>query len=242
MPRGQPDFGPLAAKEITASISDMGEVAARLGSIVTYDKRGDVVDFDDFEEPVLKWEVSSSLGGALYTFSSASVKSGSQSILLITPASEDANTVMHKMISVLVSRRLGFEISFSDLAGNGSLILFVSYRDGAREYQAKVKLNITEHKLYVSDLAGEWVEVADVGILFSATYMFHTIKAVVDFETAKYVRLLFSNREYDISTHAFYSTPYVIAPRIAIYFYVETAVALSKHVYLDDFIFTQAEP
>ncbi|GAH95398.1 unnamed protein product, partial [marine sediment metagenome] len=40
--RGQPDYAALAPKEIAASISDMGEVAARLGSIVTYDKRGDV--------------------------------------------------------------------------------------------------------------------------------------------------------------------------------------------------------
>ena len=58
MPRGQADFGQYAVKEVSASISDMGEVAARLGSIDIYDKRGDVVFFDNFEGAFLRWNRS----------------------------------------------------------------------------------------------------------------------------------------------------------------------------------------
>ncbi|GAI49683.1 unnamed protein product, partial [marine sediment metagenome] len=55
MSRGQPDYGSSAVKEVAGTLADMGELAARLSSIVEYDRRGDVVYLDDFEEPVLKW-------------------------------------------------------------------------------------------------------------------------------------------------------------------------------------------
>ncbi|GAH47647.1 unnamed protein product, partial [marine sediment metagenome] len=62
----------------------MGEIAARLGSIVTYDKRGDVVDFDNFEFPVLRWDINVVGSESYARLDSAQCRSGAQCMKMFT--------------------------------------------------------------------------------------------------------------------------------------------------------------
>lgn len=242
MPRGQPDYGAYAAKEVTASVSDMGEVAARLGSIVTYDKRGDVVTFDDFEEPVLSWSTHED-DGAVY-LSSRDVKSGSQAVELSTDRGIDNYAWIRKSFSVLPSKRLGFEVSFGGQMA-GWLFIDVYYYDGAHQYNATVRFDEAGN-IYVWDGdLGDYTLVAALGPLHFGlgTNFFHTMKVVVNFETGKYSRLMFSNQEWDISTISVKVDDALITP----YLYVDTGRinkdAVAAYVSsVDDFILTQAEP
>ena len=65
MPRGAPDYRQYLLKETP------------LG---TYDRRGDVVDHDDFEETVLKWTLVPVIAGSTAVLDSTSCQSGSQAV------------------------------------------------------------------------------------------------------------------------------------------------------------------
>jgi len=242
MPRGQPDYGMYAVKDVTASISDMGEVAARLGSIVTYDKRGDVVDFDNFEGAVLKWLATGAGAGRYGRLSSESVKSGSQAVELYTPDIVDSSFTLQKLIPILASRKLGVEISFSKLDLDLDLHLVNVYTDGAIEYQAYGIIDPTNLTLsiYTTDWALE--KVADIKPLYSEVFLFHTIKLVADFETGFYKRIMLDKNEWDIESIPMPSDP--VAPSIYLLstFAIKNRATDGGKCWFDDFIFTQAEP
>jgi len=242
MVRGQADYGAYAPKEVTASVSDMGEVAARLGSIVTYDKRGDVVDFDNFEDTLLRWTVSVLGAGSYVRQSVDAAKSGSQAVLLHNGAVLNAYSAIQRAYTILGSQQLGQTISFFNLSTWTDLKGRLYYYDGVTVHMPQWKINATEQKLYVqlSDLA--WHEVCGTGSLYTGYSAFHTIKLVADIATGLYKRIMFNNLDYDISTLAYRTQANATAPNILNTFILENTVAAIKSVVLDDFVLTQAEP
>lgn len=240
--RGQADYGALAPKETTAGVSDMGEVAARLGSIVTYDKRGDVIDFDNFEEPVLKWSrLLFGAGSAIY-LDSESVKSGSQVVKLCTGDISGAYALLEKYSSILPSKRLGIEVSFQNLGACQDLFIWFVYYSGTAVGDSGLKVSASEGKVYIYDENADLKEVI-TGAFFSSYYhSFDTLKLVVDFTTGYYVRLLFNNTEYDLSAEAFSLLPSLLSPLLLTQIQISNLDTTGGFVWVDDVIWTQAEP
>lgn len=242
MPRGQPDFGAMAVKEVAASISDMGELAARLGSIVIYDKRGDVVDLDDFEEPVLRWQSLTTGTGSYIRFDSASVKSASQAIKLHSVSEAYGTATIGKNYSILASEVLGFEFCFSNLSDDIFLNTLFRILDGANLKIAGIRYDPNLDKLYIYDSTGGYVLFASDLPLVSENFIFHTLKIVVDFSTGYYKRLLLDDVEYDISDIAIYSGANTSPPLIYSSIGIANMAAIGGDVWIDNVILTQEEP
>jgi len=240
--RGAPDFGMYAPKETTTSISDMGEVAARLGSIVTYDKRGDVVMFDDFEGPLLKAECLLDGVGSYGRYDNTYARSGAQSLLLHTGADIDGRVDFIRGASPLVSLRLGMEWSFCYLEGDRSLRFQINRTSNGKESQAAVLIYPETEELCIRGSDGSDTKIADTGIIGAAAFMFHTVKFVVDFTTGKYVRLLFDDKEWDITDEAYQVRDSLAYSQVACSCRLKNILAVAGNVWLDDFILTQAEP
>lgn len=242
MPRGQPDFGMYAVKEVAASISDMGEVAARLGSIVIYDKRGDVVDFDNFEEPLLRWRSNNGVGGAVVIHDSASARSSSQSVKLVTPAGAGSSAYIVKKVSILGTKRLGVEISFANVDTFLEFHISGYFYSGTTLSVAELLLDFNSRKLYIFDETGAQKEVATFTKFFQGLFIYYTIKLVADYGTGEYVRLLLGNLEYDISATKLETVDSDIAPFFETTIGVWNRTAAGATMYIDDHIITQAEP
>jgi len=242
MPRGQPDYGEYAVKEVAASVSDMGEVAARLGSIVTFDKRGDVVDFDNFEEPVLKWGYTYYDALSTVYLSSDNPKSGSQSVRFYVPAVVGNWAYIFKTTSPLGSKNIGVEISFSAIHGAKTLEILLEHYDGEYLRKAGARFHQSEGKLYIEDENYSWLEVANIGDTLYSVFVYYTMKLVCNFDTGKYSRLLFSNRQIDLSNKAIWKTADTSAPSLTQYIRTEVLGSANTVCFLDDFVLTQAEP
>lgn len=242
MSRGQRDFGQYAPKDTSTSISDMGEVAARLGSIVIFDKRGDVVTFDNFEEPLLAWEKGTVVGGDYVRFSSLYVKSGSQAVRLHCDNHTSGSAHINKASAVLASKRLGMEISFCQLSLDLDLVIYLWYDDAVKASQAEVKIDTSNFKLSVRDAAYAWVEVADIPVLQRNPFTFHTVKLVVDFDTALYQRVILNETEYDVSGRSIYVDTTGGFSQVLTRVEAQTRNGVGGDVWVDDFILTQEEP
>ncbi|MBA7692260.1 hypothetical protein ES703_100823 [subsurface metagenome] len=136
MPRGQPDFGQYQQKTVGATLADMGDLAVRLGSIVEYDRRGDIVLLDDFESPVLSWATTLASPLAFMRLDSTNVKSGAQALQIRTDNIASDALYAYKALSTLGTLRLGAEISFSYLTATTSVVVFIHHFDGTDQWTA----------------------------------------------------------------------------------------------------------
>lgn len=241
MPRGQPDFGMYSAETHLAGLSDMAELAVRLGSIVVFDRRGKVVDLDDFEGALLKWTVDNT-GDAYSRFSSDTAKSGTQSIIMHVGDAASWTTDMTRGFTFLPSKRLGVEIAYAKPSTDALLSIKFACSDGITAFVATLEFNFATLKINYFGSDGEYHEIADITTPETALFIYYPVKFSVDFETGKYVRLLFQGVEYDLSAYSSYPVDDPPDPLV----YVKIAwVRVSgddSNIYLDDFILTMDEP
>lgn len=240
MPRGQPDFGAQAPRTTVGGLSDMGELAARLDSPVTFDRRGDVIWLDNFEGTEGMWELFGVGGDNAQELSGDTARSGMCSLKLTTGNTTGNTARMIGYLPYPVLSKIGIEISFTM---NGSLSQYLwRYRlyDGTNYYQAQLRYNSTT-KVWDIDDNGTWRTIRTEGLL-STLYLFNTVKMVIDFVANKYVRLILNESEYDISAYSLVETASGTASHIRARIEITTGVNFNHSAYFDDFIVTQNEP
>lgn len=223
---------------------DTAELAVRLGSIVSFDRRGEIVFMDDFEGPKVHWRQQGVGPGGLgsWEISQDTARSGAQSIFLETGTDIGARRDMWKIIPRPVPGKIGFEISVTG-GSNTSRILQMKHYDGTMLLEAKVKLDGLAETLSYWSSAGAW-EVFATGIALSYhSYFFSTCKLVADIATRKYVRFLLNAIEYDLSSYDLEATANSTNPQLLIMSTSANAYGGgAQGDYWDDAIVTQNEP
>lgn len=242
MSRGQPDYGQYAPKSTTGSMSDLGELASRLNSIVTYDKRGEVVELDDFESPLLNWQKAVDSASSYCRHTSDYVKRGSQSVLLHVWNGAAAYALIFRQTHILNSNRLGIEISFSYSSTTMGLVFQFSPATNDKRYYFIIKIDTSDKAVYAKNSSNVYELIATAHSLEDAIYVFHNIKFVIDLENEKYVRLLLNNIEYDISAISPYYLPELTLRDIFIQLQITPKAAIGGDVRMDNYILTQEEP
>lgn len=240
MAHGAPDFGMYAPKTTVGSLADMAELAARLDSVVTHDRRGDVIHIDDFEGNEGKWEANGTGVDRALALSAETARSGMCSLKLTT--GNLANNYMEAIgyLAYPVFGKIGYEISYTH---NGSLKEYLwTFRlyDGTNYYDAIIRYTQATTILEIDD-NGAW-RTLQTRSFMSTHYLFNTLKVVIDYNAKKYVRLITNDKEYDISAFSLSPTGSGVPPHIRVFIRGTTSVNFNHSTYLDDFILTQNEP
>ncbi|KKM13586.1 hypothetical protein LCGC14_1714710 [marine sediment metagenome] len=241
MSRGQPDFGMYAPQAYGASLSDMAELAVRLGSINIFDRRGKVFDLDDCEATLLKWVVAT-VGNGAAAFDNTSPKSGGQCIKMTSGDGALDGVSMAKAFSLFDAKRLGFEFSFALPSSHVSLTIIIDNYDATSHYKAEIKIDFNAQTLSYLDSSNAFVELATPDPFTAKAFIHYPFKLVADFDTGYYVRLLFLGVEYDLSEYALYTSGASWRPNTEFKLELARKAAPGGNIYLDDFIFTEDEP
>lgn len=244
-PIGQVPIGPVY------TLTDLGELAVRLGSIDTFDRRGNVIFLDGFEDGLGKWRPWQSRPGHHVELSTARAKSGATSVLLTTETDPgDDMWIEHHMTFPVISK-LGFEFSFSLGVADGQnqvaeIILDILANDGTYQSVPQIKwvqdhLGLGRWQYYGAD--GNWHDFAEsLFDIWHWHYTFNTVKMVFDLATTKYTRLLVNNAEYDISGIDYRKFESAGSPRLVTNIGCICIGGLAAEMYVDDAIITQNEP
>jgi len=220
----------------------MGDLAVRLGSIVEYDRRGDIVALDDFEDTILKWSLLSSPGGSA-VLDSTVAKSGSQSVKIISGNVIGRLSNIHKSFIFQGAPQIGIEVSLCDPSNGADFYFHISHWDGVNGQRAQVWYDRSVGLLYAEyPVIGAWTPIANIGILRRNEHLFYPIKLVVDFSTGFYKRLLFSDTEHDLSTIAIPPIGLAGADYLSAQIMCVSAIAAEQTLWVDNFILTQNEP
>ena len=242
MAHGQPDFGMYSLASTIYKLADMGELAARLGSIDTFDRRGDVVWLDDFEDNIAKWLVTSLGTGAGVALSTEAARNGAKSAKITTGNAQNDYASIAKYLGSLVTGEVGAEISFTLSDSLIKVMLYLFYYDGTNQHFAGIDYRLDNDTLYYVNAAGGTSVIAAGVALAASQYLFHTIKLVIDLKNDKYARLILDGVEYDLSSYSYQVTASAAGPFFIMQFEAQTNVADNISIYADDAIITQNEP
>ena len=242
MAHGQPDFGQFTGKTTTYALSDMAELAARLGSIDTFDRRGDVVWLDNFEDNIDKWEILLGGVGAAAVLSTEAARNGARSAKLTTGNLANNYALIRKHLPSPVPSKVGFEVSFTVDDDLNGLYFALQLLDGVNRHVAMINYHPDTDRLYYYDNAGVEQLIAAGLNLQAAIYHFHTLKLVADMVNYRYVRLILNEVTYDLSNFTMQAIPDATLPTLWAYVAAFTGVAANLSIYVDDAIITQNEP
>lgn len=241
MPRGYPDYGIIEALGKSLLPLDAADLATQLGSFTAYDKRGDVVILDGFEDVTLKWRTVTVGGASFVILDSTHVKNGAQACQLHADVVAADYAEIRRGIGLLPTSGLGIEVSWRHNALACDLRVGFGYYDGARVLFAYLNIDFGLFQFAIYNAAGGLTLIHTAASIVRNAMDFHTVKLVVDFGNRMYKRLMYDGTEFDLSAHAVnVGLPTIdqfIIPIITL-----TNTGGAGDIWLDDFILTQDEP
>ena len=220
----------------------LAEHAARLGSIHAFDRRGDVIWFDDFEHGVAKWD--SLKGGADADFlpSVAACRNGGLSAKLVCASVTGKYMRIMKYLPYPVLGSFGVEASFTLNPANSYTILDVYLYDGTNWLNVAIQYSLITDRFSYRNSLGSMTVLAENLVLGESDKLFHTWKIAFDAPSQKYKRVILNETNYDLSAQGLWVYPSDISPRMEVRIETHTIGDVTVTSYLDDVIITQNEP
>jgi len=218
------------------------ELAARLGSINTFERRGTTVWMDDFEDGANKWKEYGSGDGYSTTITIAQAFTGSCSMLLTCGSSDNYQAQILRRFAVPVFGKIGYEFHFW-MDGNVTSLFFrptISYEGdyyvgGFNMDKTNSKIQYLGAGILFHDLPGDYT-------FYDAIPQWYSFKFVIDYNTKKYVRAIFGNETLDVSDLDIYSDDTGGVDQISAVIQAIGKNGVNAKCYIDDVIITQNEP
>jgi hypothetical protein len=238
---GSPDWAAQAPKSTLYGLYDMAELAARLGSPVTFDRRGDVVFCDDFTNGLGRWsETGSGYGNDAYPVVYPTRTLG-LAISLRTGSGIGDVSGIYREIPYPVLGKIGFETSFVVYAGVSEFLMWIALFTGTALYDYYVSYHHTDGSLYICVPNSE-VKIGTPGKVYEDYAHFQTLKLVVDIKANRYERVIFNDHTYLLTAYAPHVAANAGVRRCVARLYVYSAITGCVTAVVDDAIFTQNEP
>lgn len=237
-----PDDWPWLPGSARFPLADMGELAVRLGSPFTYDRRGEVLWMDVCDKGTSPFFADISSAGASFKTSVKYPLHGGYCLKLTSGSDEDHSMYIARIMSYVSMLRCGLEVAlFLDMDIEYFKIQILRYT-GTQLFTATLRLNYITHTLqcYAGDLIWHYVGPLPAFIAFYG--IDHHIKLVADFETGYHVRALLNENVYDLSSHALLTSVSNQAPLYEIIMELTGRNTFNDFAYLQHVIVTGNEP
>jgi hypothetical protein len=197
--RDYPDWGGYPVSGQTYPLKDLAELAARLGSPVTFDRSGAVYCLETFRYGFNAWGTAY-YGAALPPTLDKDYSYSDGVAVKLDPGVTTGQycSIYHWEPRPSLSK-WGFACRFSTGGTVGRLYLLMTWGDGTNLWQAWVYVDRKNNLLYVSDANGAAVNVATIPTLLDNPRCFNFIKAVIDPEAHAWCRVRLNSAIYDLS-------------------------------------------
>ena len=219
----------------------LGELAARLGSPMFWDKRGEVVKMQTFADGLGYCVGASSGAGSSHGLDTGVFQTGKQSYKLTTGSDGGKSAQITLYSDFSPSGRIGFEFSFSIASQPDNVTLWNTVWDGTYSHSLYMRWDKAVGKLQVYHSGAYWVDVCDFQ-LPAVPFLFVSVKVVADLSTQRWVRLLSRGVEYDISAQVFPRAVSNVHPYLTYVLLASQAAAVNHTIYIDRMIVTTNEP
>jgi len=242
MPHGLPDFGATSGKQTTYQLNDMAELAARLGSIVTFDRLGDVLLLEDFERGRETYRTAwAGTGGGGYRSLSYAL-SGAYSYKMVAGSDGQHFARLYFNVALPVLSRVGFEFAKTYHTAGCDLHIIIDVYTGAMFYEYELWYENATGKWYYLNPADSLVETGWVKGLSTVAGLFDRVKLVVNSECGKYQRLTINGEGVDLSDLSCHSYASAVGGSLLLEVRYVGKLGSNNYCWIDNVIVTQNEP
>lgn len=242
MAHGLPDWGLRGPRRTTFGLDDLGELAVRLGSPDTWDRRGDVVWWTDFR---YGWGDIPGFGTAGYgthLMTGYYPRQGAYCLSLYLPALISGHSGIVKYLPYPVSSMVGVEATVSLPAAVAFWGWHILVRRGTTELRAYVHYDVVNDRLEYLDHLNVYQVFATNLNLAALGLCGVTGKLVADIANEQYVRFILNEVEYPLTGIACYTWGLVAARRFQGEIVAWNVDDDEMDAYVDCVIITQNEP
>ena len=219
----------------------IGELAARLGSPMFWDRRGQIVKMQTFADGYGYCTTSHGGTGSAVAFDTDIFQFGKQSVKLTagTDGAFAADVTLWSDYSP--ASIVGFEFTFSLDTEVSWVYAEGRVWDGVNENQIYLRWHAVNGKLQIKNDTAAWPDVCDFQ-LPAVPQLFVTVKVVANLSTQQWVRLLYRGQEYDISAIKFWRAASDVHPYLTYKVQALGTVTTNRSIYVDRMIVTTNEP
>ena len=239
---GLPDWGRIKKGAGVSPLADLGELAARLGSIDTFDRRGDTVWMDDFEDGIQKWAAESGGTGAEVTSSALRARNGGYCARLVAGSDGTRYAQLSRSVPYRVPSRVGLEYSFTLDSNIEYIELDLLWLSTTVQLRGLIRYTRADKTLHYRDSTGTLVLLASNISLSTYAWSFNTWKLVIDPDTKSYTRLIMGGVEYDLTGYRLAESAITGWHSINTIIFVRGNAGANGVVQVDDVIIKQNEP
>lgn len=218
------------------------ELAARLGSIVTFDRHGEVIWLDSMESGLAKWAETAIGANSAIALSNASARYGYWSAKLTAGAGATAFARLDAYAAYPLLSKLGFEIAFTVDADAGSISWAMALYNGTQLVKPEVRYTPATGYLEYVDADSVWRKLATGLSLRTGDKQYHVLKLVWDTQKSEYCRVILDSVQYDMVGVAARTAADATAACLGVLVWLSSDGANISSVYIDGAIITQNEP
>lgn len=241
MKHGAPDWSVYRPSSTSYPVLDLAELAARLGSIDTFDRRGDILFLEDFESGLNKWWFDLTPTGAAAALDPTHTRSKGYSLKLTTGTDDDFITEASHDEPFPALGTFGLEVSATNEDDLPELGIWIFIFTGTvRLTGALFHLAAANALAYLDDTA--IYQTLDAVNLPDTDYLFNTFKLVIDAQTQMYKHAILNSTQYDLSAYPLYAPALVTAPFMRVLIHTVGNGDDNYSIYVDDIILTRDEP
>ena len=237
-----PDDYPFLPNSVRFPLVDLGELAARLGSPVVYDRRGEVLLVDDFHYGIGGYDQQALGTGAAVDLVNDITDAGPFAVKLTAGSDGSRRAELNHYQTPLAAARYGFEVSFYLDSDGEEFELVAFFWDGSVQQQARIRYLFTGGQWSYYKQGGGYTNISLPSLFIGSTPRFHWAKLVVDFSEGKYVRFLLDDGVYGFINVDLRTQASALDPGMAFGFQFKGDAGENDTIRVGRFIITANEP
>jgi len=218
------------------------ELAARLGSSIRHDRRGQLIYSNDFSQgwgSVLR-EVFGT--GSSVSLDCANSETGGYSAKLVSGTEPGGCARIYGRVPYLPKTLTGFAVRYMTETDYGYLRFSLVHYDGDVIAYARIKYDLSDKSLWLIQPGGSWLQFAENVEIPVVDGLYHYFKLVIDPINGKYCRLLMNNATYDLSDYSCWVSTEENNPCILFSVYLYGRSGYNDVIYVDNLTITVSEP
>lgn len=242
MARGAPDYSNVSAYGPLHRVDDDAELAARLGSLLVYDRAGSLVWMSDFRYGLQGAVPGTSDAECSYSVSVERAHFGPFSIKL-DPSDETGSYVeWGTSCQFMEAGRLGLEALISLGSTPDGVRIKLHYYDGGDLEGGQLHYDPATGDWTILNSAGGWTTILEGFKLQKDATTWNPIKLVIDAENDMYVRAQMAKEVIDLSAYSLRSVESDNLGQLNGLVTVYGSSALHAPIFIDAVVITQNEP
>lgn len=190
---------PLVLTQAGQDITQREAANRIVQQVHSYDRRGEVVFHDSFEDGDGKWSQLSLVGVSSFaTSTDKSCRNKASMKITAGPIANNLIEIGHYLPTPQLTR-WGYELHFNPSSmATAAFQMSLRYHNGVNYFWAYLMYDVVNSNLQIFTPAG-WVNIATGFLLRVQNHLFHFFKLVIDFSTGRYVRAMVNGTIYDLS-------------------------------------------